>query len=101
VAVARGDGTKNARPHCLSGSLPFPVAESKFNHSHAESSLALRLTAMVKADFVRRLHPRQFQPALNFALMAQIKGFTWELAMPPSDCRITGRTQWLGFPKAG
>jgi hypothetical protein len=37
-----------------------------------------------------RLHPRQFQPALHFALMAQIKRFARELTMPLSDCRITG-----------
>jgi hypothetical protein len=35
-----------------------------------------------------RLHPRQFQPALHFALMAQIEGFTLELTMPLSDRRI-------------
>jgi hypothetical protein len=89
-------------PHIFypAGSGPR-LAKTKFNRSHAKSSWAFRLIAMVKADFIRRLHPRQFQPALNFALMTQIKGFTRELTMPPSDCRITGRTQWLGFPKTG
>jgi hypothetical protein len=77
------------------------MAKAKFNCSRAKRSWASRLTAMIKAALSRRLHPRQFQPALNFALMAQIKGFTWKFTMPPSDCRITGRTEWFGFPKAG
>ena len=60
-----------------------------------------QLIGIANADIVSRLHPRLFQPALNFALMVQIKGFTLKLPVPTGDGGIAGRTQWLGFPKAG
>jgi hypothetical protein len=79
-----------------------PGSESKVESpSRLNTRGALQLAADLKADVVTRRHPRQLQPTLNFALMEQLEGFARELTVPPSNSRITGRTQWFGFPKAG
>jgi hypothetical protein len=63
----------------------------------------LALTVILGLNAFRpflRPHPRQLQPALHLTLMAQIVGFTRELTMPLSDCRIASGAQWFAFPQA-
>src|SRR5947209_3165076 len=63
---------RSGRPPMIARRLPTCPSKSQ-------------LIGIANADIVSRLHPRLFQPALNFALMVQIKGFTLKLPVPTGD----------------